>query len=180
MFALKGQKLLAQGSALGMVISDNVRPEGAKALIFCAILLVLLPLQGERNTLNVNPRRCLGLGAFALSGRASPKDVRTSLQSCPNVFAFATARLCRRDLTSLPLRLDVFSKASGSYRQKSALLLPEERAPIARRARSYRRKSALLLAKHPALLRRAFPSGRHSDLYRGERARVAGRQNTYK
>ena len=44
MRALKGQKLLAQGNALGFVVSDNIRPEGAKALILSANLLVLLPL----------------------------------------------------------------------------------------------------------------------------------------
>ena len=42
---LKAQKLIAQGIALGLV-SEFVRPERAKALIFRA-LLELLPLQGE-------------------------------------------------------------------------------------------------------------------------------------
>ena len=57
---------------MGFVVSDNARPVRAKALILCAILLVLLPFQGERNSLKVNPGRCPGLGAVALSGRALP------------------------------------------------------------------------------------------------------------
>ena len=44
---LKAQKLIAQGIALGLV-SEFVRPERAKALIFRA-LLELLPLQGADN-----------------------------------------------------------------------------------------------------------------------------------
>ena len=64
--ALKGQQLLAQGNALGLRLVSFIRPERAKALISCANLLVLLPLQGEWNSLNVNPGRCPGLGAVAL------------------------------------------------------------------------------------------------------------------
>ena len=45
MHALKGQQLLAQGNALGLRLVSFIRPEGAKALISCAILLVLLPLE---------------------------------------------------------------------------------------------------------------------------------------
>ena len=68
--APKGQKLLAQGNALGLVVSDNARPVRAKALTHCTNLLVLLPFLGEQKPLKVNPRRCLGLGAFAPSGRS--------------------------------------------------------------------------------------------------------------
>ena len=70
MHALKGQKLLAQGNALGLRLVSFIRPERAKALISCANLLVLLPLQGEYYRLYRNPRRCLGLGAYAPSGRS--------------------------------------------------------------------------------------------------------------
>ena len=50
---LKGQKHIAQGSALGFVVSDKfaLLREWAKALILHAILLVLLPFQGEWNSL---------------------------------------------------------------------------------------------------------------------------------
>ena len=64
---LKAQKLIAQGIALGLV-SEFVRPERAKALIFRA-LLELLPLQGEyTNALYIGrcPMLCANL---ALSGR---------------------------------------------------------------------------------------------------------------
>ena len=45
--APKGQKHLAQGSALGFMFSEFVRREGAKALIELRKILELLPLQGE-------------------------------------------------------------------------------------------------------------------------------------
>jgi hypothetical protein len=45
--APKGQKLLAQGSALGPLQARFVRPERAKALIEFYVL-ELLPFQGER------------------------------------------------------------------------------------------------------------------------------------
>ena len=72
MHALKGQQLLAQGSALGLRLVSFTRPERAKALIELRKILELLPLQGEYYRLYRNPRRCLGLGAFAPSGRSLP------------------------------------------------------------------------------------------------------------
>jgi hypothetical protein len=45
--APKGQKLLAQGSALGFVVSEKPRPVRAKELIDLRYVLELLPLQGE-------------------------------------------------------------------------------------------------------------------------------------
>ena len=47
MHALKGQQLLAQGNALGLLLVSFIRPEGAKALIELRKILELLPLQGE-------------------------------------------------------------------------------------------------------------------------------------
>ena len=45
--ALKGQKLLAQGSALG-IIAISKAPCKGKSLINCLEFLKLLPLQGDR------------------------------------------------------------------------------------------------------------------------------------
>ena len=45
--ALKGQQLLAQGSALGLLLVSFIRPVRAKALIELRKELELLPLQGE-------------------------------------------------------------------------------------------------------------------------------------
>ena len=65
--ALKGQKLLAQGNALG-IITINKAP--CKGKIFTKhLVLKLLPLQGDRLAGIKNPGRCPGLEASALSGR---------------------------------------------------------------------------------------------------------------
>ena len=45
--ALKGQKLLAQGIALGMMAISKTPCKG-KSLMFCLEFLKLLPLQGDR------------------------------------------------------------------------------------------------------------------------------------
>ena len=45
--ALKGQKLLAQGNALG-IIAINKAPCKGKSFVNCLILLKLLPLQGDK------------------------------------------------------------------------------------------------------------------------------------
>ena len=45
--ALKGQKLLAQGSALG-IMAVNKAPCKGKSFVNCLILLRLLPLQGDK------------------------------------------------------------------------------------------------------------------------------------
>ena len=45
--ALKGQKLLAQGSALGMMTVSKAPCKG-KSFVNCLILLKLLPLQGDK------------------------------------------------------------------------------------------------------------------------------------
>ena len=64
--ALKGQKLLAQGSALGFRTDTKKRPVRAKAL---KTSRKLLPLQGVMFASIKNPGRCPGLGAAALTGR---------------------------------------------------------------------------------------------------------------
>ena len=70
MHALKGQQLLSQGNALGLHLVSFIRPVRAKALIDLRKGLELLPFQGEYYRLYRNPRRCLGLGAYAPSGRS--------------------------------------------------------------------------------------------------------------
>ena len=70
--ALKGQKLLAQGNALGNVCVIALRPVRAKALKYIAAVGKLLPLQGVITISISYPGRCPGLGASALSGRMGP------------------------------------------------------------------------------------------------------------
>ena len=82
--ALKGQKLLAQGNALGIMSVGNAPCKGKSFKIhlikkenslryvkFLPVVLKLLPLQGARFATHKNPGRCPGLGASALSGRAA-------------------------------------------------------------------------------------------------------------
>ena len=45
-YALKGQKLLAQGSALGIMAIGNA-PSKGKSFMYCLGVLKLLPLQGD-------------------------------------------------------------------------------------------------------------------------------------
>ena len=65
--ALKGQKLLAQGIALGMMASVS-RPVRAKALCFVWSFKAFA-LTGRQVCVRNYPGRCPGLGASALSGR---------------------------------------------------------------------------------------------------------------
>ena len=44
---LKAQKLLAQGSALG-IIAINETPCKGKSFVYCPVFLKLLPLQGDK------------------------------------------------------------------------------------------------------------------------------------
>ena len=89
--ALKGQKLLAQGNALGIMAFSNAPCKGKSfkihiikkdnplryvkllpiVLKLLPIVLKLLPLQGARFATHKNPGRCPGLRASALSGRAA-------------------------------------------------------------------------------------------------------------
>ena len=73
--ALKGQKLLAQGNALGMRSVSNAPCKG-KSFKIHIIKMVnqlryvkLLPLQGARFANIKNPGRCPGLRAFGSSAR---------------------------------------------------------------------------------------------------------------
>ena len=46
--ALKGQKLLAQGSALGIIAIGKVPCFKGKSFVYCLEFLKLLPLQGAK------------------------------------------------------------------------------------------------------------------------------------
>ena len=65
--ALKGQKLLAQGNALG-IIAISKTPCKGKSFINCLVLKAFA-LTGRQVCAHNNPGRCPGLGASALSGR---------------------------------------------------------------------------------------------------------------
>ena len=62
---LKAQKLLAQGSTLGIIAFSARRPVRGKSFTN-RLFLKLLPLQGDRFATIKNPGRCPGLGASAL------------------------------------------------------------------------------------------------------------------
>ena len=66
--ALKGQKLLAQGSALGNSCCSSAPCKG-KSFKNIAVVWKLLPLQGVITISILSPGCCPGLGASALSGR---------------------------------------------------------------------------------------------------------------
>ena len=66
--ALKGQKLLAQGSALGNSCCSSAPCKG-KSFKNIAAVWKLLPLQGVITISILSPGCCPGLGASALSGR---------------------------------------------------------------------------------------------------------------
>ena len=82
--ALKGQKLLAQGNALGIMSVSNAPCMGKSFKIYLIkkenplqyvkllpVVLKLLPLQGARFATHKNPGRCPGLRASAPSGRVA-------------------------------------------------------------------------------------------------------------
>jgi len=66
-YALKGQKLLAQGNTLGLECGILKSPCKGKSFKY----MKLLPLQGDLVVNIYDPGRCPGLGASALSGRAA-------------------------------------------------------------------------------------------------------------
>ena len=66
--ALKGQKLLAQGRALGIIAIGQAPCVSAKALNF-AVNFKAFALTGRQVCEHTNPGRCPGLRASALSGR---------------------------------------------------------------------------------------------------------------
>ena len=68
--ALKGQKLLAQGNALGIkAISKS--PCKGKSFTNCPWSFKAFALTGRQVCEHANPGRCPGLGASAPSGRAA-------------------------------------------------------------------------------------------------------------
>ena len=83
--APKGQKLLAQGSALG-IIAIGKAPCKGKSLIKFAWYLKAFALTGRQVCAHDYPGRCPGLGASALSGRAA------SMRFCPLPFPSAGDR----------------------------------------------------------------------------------------
>ena len=66
-YALKRQKLLAQGNTLGLECDILKSPCKGKSFKY----VKLLPLQGDLVVNIYDPGRCPGLGASALSGRAA-------------------------------------------------------------------------------------------------------------
>ena len=65
--ALKGQKLLAQGNALG-ILAFNKTPCKGKSFVYCLVIESFCPFRATGLD-HTNPGRCPGLGASALSGR---------------------------------------------------------------------------------------------------------------
>ena len=68
--ALKGQKLLTQGSALGILAISKAPCKGKSFII--AWYLKAFALAGRQACIHHYPGRCPGLGAFALAGRVEP------------------------------------------------------------------------------------------------------------
>ena len=66
-YGLKAQKLLAQGSALGIIAISNAPCKG-KSFVYCRYLKAFA-LTGRQACFHHYPGRCPGLGASALSGR---------------------------------------------------------------------------------------------------------------
>ena len=76
--ALKGQKLLAQGIALGMLAISKAPCKG-KSFVFFAWSFKAFALTGRQVCVRNYPGRCPGLGASALSGRAASGAFEPSL-----------------------------------------------------------------------------------------------------
>ena len=76
-YALKGQKLLAQGSALGIVTVSNAPCKG-KSFINFRVSFKAFALTGRQVCVRNNPGRCPGLRASALSGHAAYQSFDTS------------------------------------------------------------------------------------------------------
>ena len=69
-YGLKAQKLLAQGTALG-IIADSKAPCKGKSFVNCPVFKAFT-LTGRQVCVHNTPGRCPGLGASALSGRVEP------------------------------------------------------------------------------------------------------------
>ena len=72
-YGLKAQKLLAQGSALGIVTVSNAPCKGKSFINFC-VSFKAFALTGRQVCEHDNPGRCPGLRASAPSGRAASKS----------------------------------------------------------------------------------------------------------
>ena len=69
--ALKGQKLQAQGNALGIIVASKAPCKG-KSFKELGEIYKAFALTGRQVCVHNNPGRCPGLGASALSGRVEP------------------------------------------------------------------------------------------------------------
>ena len=69
---LKAQKLLAQGSALGIMAISKAPCKG-KSFVNCLVLKAFA-LTGRQVCVHKHPGRCPGLRASALSGRAASRN----------------------------------------------------------------------------------------------------------
>jgi hypothetical protein len=73
--ALKGQKLLAQGIALGIMAISNAPCKGKSFVIIW--FFEAFALTGRQVCKHIYPGRCPGLGASALSGRIGCNNFQT-------------------------------------------------------------------------------------------------------
>ena len=73
--ALKGQKLLAQGIALGIMAISNAPCKGKSFIIIW--FFEAFALTGRQVCKHIYPGRCPGLGATALSGRIGCNNFQT-------------------------------------------------------------------------------------------------------
>ena len=98
--ALKGQKLLAQGIALGIMAISKAPCKG-KSFVNCLVLKAFA-LTGRQVCERNNPGRCPGLRASALSGRAAYRSF------CPFRACGAYLRnLNNYHTTLLPLKVTI-------------------------------------------------------------------------
>ena len=99
-YALKGQKLLAQGSALGIVTVSNAPCKG-KSFINFRVSFKAFALTGRQVCVRNNPGRCPGLRASALSGRAAYQSFDTSGrvgQTCGSSIIYKGTRAQRYEM----------------------------------------------------------------------------------
>ena len=99
-YALKGQKLLAQGNALGIVTVSNAPCKG-KSFINFRVSFKAFALTGRQVCVRNNPGRCPGLRASALSGRAAYQSFDTSGrvgQTCGSSILYKGTRAQRYEM----------------------------------------------------------------------------------
>ena len=98
--ALKGQKLLAQGSALGIVTVSNAPCKG-KSFINFRVSFKAFALTGRQVCVRNNPGRCPGLRAPDTSGHAAYQSFDTSGrvgQTCGNSIIYKGTRAQRYEM----------------------------------------------------------------------------------